>query len=116
MSENRLMTVESLLHVPGRGTLLQGVIERSSVRVGDRVEIRSPSGAVGARVMGIERTGTREFLKSAAEGEDVCFLFESIDFSKLPGGVEFDEEGGIHLRDLCVTPGAETSRWWEFWK
>ena len=110
------MTVQSIFHVPGRGTVMQGPIESGSVRVGDRVEIRSPSNVVPARIRLMERTGAREYLENAAEGEDVCFMFETIDFSKLGDGVEFDENGQPHPIDLIVTRGSQPPRWWEFWK
>lgn len=112
---DRLMTVTSIVHFPEQGTVMHGSIEAGSIRVGDRVEIRSPSGRATARINGIE-TGTKELVASASGGETVAVLFDPVDFSELADGVIFEEYARVRPKDIVIARPTRRSGWWQVWR
>ena len=66
------MTIERLIEIPGRGTVVVGTIMHGSIRPGDVVEFRG----VVARCAAIERY--RDLLEVAVEGDRVGVLLEGV--------------------------------------
>ena len=66
------MTIERLVDIPNRGTVVVGTIVNGSIRTGDVVEFRG----VVARCAAIERY--RDLLEVAVEGDRVGVLLEGV--------------------------------------
>ncbi|MGW0468257.1 elongation factor Tu [Streptomyces sp. NPDC003027] len=74
-----LMSVENVLTITGRGTVVTGAIERGTVRVGDRVEIlgaTATSKAGETVVTGVETFGKP--MESAEAGDNVALLLRGV--------------------------------------
>jgi elongation factor Tu len=80
------MTVAESFTIAGRGTVLTGIVDSGSVRVGDVVEIASPRGVAVARVVGIKRSAATSIV--AAAGDHVGLLIGGPDRAPAtPGSV-----------------------------
>lgn len=112
------MPVSSIFYMRNQGMVLAGLIHRGTVAIGDRVTITSPRAAKHAVVAGLERIGTREFLDSAKEGQEIAILCRGLQIEDFADGVERVDESGWRVVDLTVT-SAEfgLARWWSrVWK
>ncbi|MBX4176355.1 elongation factor Tu [Streptomyces geysiriensis] len=69
-----LLSVENVLTVTGRGTVVTGAVERGTVRVGDRVEVLGAS--VETVVTGLETFGKP--MEEAQAGDDVALLLRGV--------------------------------------
>ncbi|MDT9687686.1 elongation factor Tu [Streptomyces sp. P9(2023)] len=69
-----LMSVENVLTITGRGTVVTGAIERGTVRVGDRVEVLGAE--VETVVTGVETFGKP--MESAEAGDNVALLLRGV--------------------------------------
>ncbi|MGX2998465.1 elongation factor Tu [Streptomyces sp. JNUCC 64] len=72
-----LLSVENVLTITGRGTVVTGAVERGTVRVGDRVELLG-SGTEGATtvVTGVETFGKP--MDEAQAGDNVALLLRGV--------------------------------------
>jgi elongation factor Tu len=74
-----LMSVENVLTITGRGTVVTGAVERGTVRVGDRVEVlgaTATSKAGETVVTGVETFGKP--MESAEAGDNVALLLRGV--------------------------------------
>ncbi|MFF5370428.1 elongation factor Tu [Streptomyces sp. NPDC013187] len=69
-----LMSVENVLTITGRGTVVTGAVERGLVRVGDRVEVLGAS--VETVVTGLETFGKP--MEEAQAGDNVALLLRGV--------------------------------------
>ncbi|WP_247608010.1 EF-Tu/IF-2/RF-3 family GTPase [Streptomyces sp. SS52] len=69
-----LLSVENVLTVTGRGTVVTGAVERGTVRVGDRVEVLGAS--VETVVTGLETFGKP--MEEAQAGDNVALLLRGV--------------------------------------
>lgn len=68
-----LLSVENVLTITGRGTVVTGAIERGTVRVGDRVEVLgADTGPQSSTVTGLETFGKP--MECAEAGDNVALL------------------------------------------
>lgn len=77
------MTVEGVFSIRGRGTVVAGVIEEGTVRVGDEVRVGDGFPAL-VRVDGIEVS--RQSTDEASSGERAGLLFAELDKSAVARG------------------------------
>ncbi|WP_399882526.1 elongation factor Tu [Streptomyces sp. BBFR51] len=69
-----LLSVENVLTITGRGTVVTGAVERGTVRVGDRVEVLGAS--VDTVVTGLETFGKP--MQEAQAGDNVALLLRGV--------------------------------------
>lgn len=69
-----LLSVENVLTITGRGTVVTGAVERGTVRVGDRVEVLGA--AVDTVVTGVETFGKP--MEEAQAGDNVALLLRGV--------------------------------------
>ncbi|MEV1081422.1 elongation factor Tu [Streptomyces sp. NPDC050211] len=69
-----LLSVENVLTITGRGTVVTGAVERGTVRVGDRVEVLGAS--VDTVVTGLETFGKP--MEEAQAGDSVALLLRGV--------------------------------------
>ncbi|MEU6101269.1 elongation factor Tu [Streptomyces flaveolus] len=69
-----LLSVENVLTITGRGTVVTGAVERGTVRVGDRVEVLGAS--VETVVTGLETFGKP--MEEAQAGDNVALLLRGV--------------------------------------
>ncbi|MFI1357841.1 elongation factor Tu [Streptomyces sp. NPDC020898] len=69
-----LLSVENVLTITGRGTVVTGAVERGTVRVGDRVEVLGA--AVDTVVTGVETFGKP--MEEAQAGDSVALLLRGV--------------------------------------
>ncbi|MEU1572417.1 elongation factor Tu [Streptomyces collinus] len=69
-----LLSVENVLTITGRGTVVTGAVERGGVRVGDRVEVLGAS--VETVVTGLETFGKQ--MDEAQAGDNVAMLLRGV--------------------------------------
>ncbi|PNG22157.1 elongation factor Tu, partial [Streptomyces cahuitamycinicus] len=69
-----LLSVENVLTITGRGTVVTGAVERGAVRVGDRVEVLGA--AVETVVTGLETFGKP--MEEAQAGDNVAMLLRGV--------------------------------------
>ena len=75
------MTVDGVFFIRGRGTVIAGVVEEGSVRVGDQVRIGD---GFPVRVDGIE--ASRQVADQADAGEKAGLLFTDLDKASVMRG------------------------------
>lgn len=85
-----LLSVENVLTITGRGTVVTGAVERGTVRVGDRVSVLGPD--IETVVTGLETFGKP--MESAEAGDNVALLLR---------GVERDR---VHRGHVVAAPGS----------
>ena len=112
------MPVSSLFNMPNQGTVLAGLINRGGVAIGDHVTIASPGAAKDVVVAGLEQIGTRKFLDSATQGQEIAILCRGLQIEDLADGLERIEEGGWKVVSLTVrSADSGPLRWWNrIWK
>ncbi|GLX35808.1 elongation factor Tu-3 [Streptomyces roseochromogenus] len=90
-----LLSVENVLTITGRGTVVTGAVERGTVRTGDRVSVLGGDGEpVETVVTGLETFGKP--MESAEAGDNVALLLR---------GVHRD---GVRRGDVVAAPGSVT--------
>ncbi|MCL2734278.1 MAG: elongation factor Tu [Actinomycetia bacterium] len=109
-----LLSVENVLSITGRGTVVTGAVERGVVRPGDRVELHGE----GAEVIGSVVTGLETFgkpMESAQAGDNVALLLRGVQRSQVRRGDVLAAPGSVttHRRftaRVYVVPAAEGGR------
>ncbi|MET9375671.1 elongation factor Tu [Streptomyces sp. NPDC002992] len=71
-----LMSVENVLTITGRGTVVTGAVERGTVRVGDRVAVLGADADAETVVTGVETFGKP--MESAEAGDNVALLLRGV--------------------------------------
>ncbi|ADP78364.1 elongation factor Tu [Pseudofrankia inefficax] len=89
-----LLPVENVLTITGRGTVVTGAIERGTVRVGDRVEVRGLGTALTTVVTGLETFGKP--MDSGQAGDNVALLLRGV------------QRGQIRRGNVVAAPGSVT--------
>lgn len=90
-----LLSVENVLTITGRGTVVTGAVERGTVRIGDRVSVLGGDGEpVETVVTGLETFGKP--MESAEAGDNVALLLR---------GVHRD---GVRRGHVVAAPGSVT--------
>ncbi|MGW0792465.1 elongation factor Tu [Streptomyces sp. NPDC002911] len=89
-----LLSVENVLTITGRGTVVTGAVERGTVRVGDRVSVLGAE--VETVVTGLETFGKP--MESAEAGDNVALLLRGVERDRVRRGHVVVEPGS-------VTPG-----------
>ena len=84
------MTVEDVLSIATRGTVVTGKIEQGTLKVGDEVTIQGKNGERKTVVSGIEVL--RKIVSQAKAGESVGVLFKDI------------SKQDVQLGDVIVCP------------
>ena len=81
-----LFTVEDVFSILGRGTVVTGLIERGSIKVGDTIKIKDGvSGEIKISVVaGIEKF--RKMLKTASAGDTVGILLRGPNWGEISKG------------------------------
>lgn len=92
-----LLPVENVLTITGRGTVVTGVVERGTIRLGDRVSLLGGDGTSDPVVVtGLETFGKP--MESAEAGDNVALLLR---------GVHRDQ---VRRGDVVAAPGSVTPR------
>jgi elongation factor Tu len=106
------MTVESMFHMPGRGTVLAGLIRSGDVSPGDAVEVRSPTKSCRSIVAGVEVD--RKEISSAKIGEKVALLFREFVPDTVSDGLK--REGNPPVWQVVnLTLHGVAKSWWKIW-
>jgi Elongation factor Tu domain 2 len=71
------MQVEDVFVIRGRGTVVTGTIVSGTVRVGDRLEVEGPKGAVTTKCQGVEKF--RKSLKVGVAGDNVGLMLDRVE-------------------------------------
>ncbi|MFJ5723714.1 elongation factor Tu [Streptomyces sp. NPDC093149] len=77
-----LLSVENVLTITGRGTVVTGAVERGTVRVGDRVSVLGPD--IETVVTGLETFGKP--MESAEAGDNVALLLRGVERDRVRRG------------------------------
>lgn len=72
----RVMLIEDVFSISGRGTVVTGRIENGSVRVGDRIFIVAGAATLSATVTGVEMF--RKVVEVARAGDNVGLLLRGV--------------------------------------
>ena len=114
MSRRFEMPVTSVFHIRGQGLILGGVVSTDTVRIGDRLTVRSPLAAKSGVVAGLERLGTRELIDTANAADAVAICFRDVAADDIPDGIERVDQYGWKAVNLTVaSPESAWSRWWK---
>jgi translation elongation factor EF-Tu-like GTPase len=105
------ITIESVFHLKGYGTVLAGRVLSGQVSVGDSVEVRSPTNGVRSVVAGLE--SHRRLLAQAAAGTEVGVLLRDFAPESLNDGLQRDESGGWRVVSLRIR--GVPKAWWRLW-
>ncbi|MGW5349728.1 elongation factor Tu [Streptomyces sp. NPDC004031] len=90
-----LLSVENVLTITGRGTVVTGAVERGTIAPGDRVELHTAAGEpVTSVVTGLETFGKP--MGSAQAGDNVALLLRGV------------QRGQVRRGDVVVAPGSVT--------
>ncbi|MEO3977446.1 elongation factor Tu [Streptomyces sp. CAU 1734] len=89
-----LLSVENVLTITGRGTVVTGAVERGTLRAGDRVELLgAESGPRVTTVIGLETFGKP--MESAEAGDSVALLLRGLPRDAVRRGHVVAEPGSI---------------------
>jgi elongation factor Tu len=89
-----LLPVENVLTITGRGTVATGAIERGTIRVGDRAEVRGLGTALATVVTSVETFGKP--MDSAQAGDNVALLLRGV------------TRGEVRRGNVVAAPGSVT--------
>jgi elongation factor Tu len=109
-----LLSVENVLSITGRGTVVTGAVERGVVRPGDRVELHGERAEpIGSVVTGLETFGKP--MESAQAGDNVALLLRGVQRDQARRGDVLAAPGSVkpHRRftaRVYVVPAAEGGR------
>ncbi|MEU3465362.1 elongation factor Tu [Streptomyces sp. NPDC006733] len=106
-----LLSVENVLTITGRGTVVTGAVERGTVRVGDRVEVLGADTA--SVVTGLETFGKP--MESAQAGDNVALLLRGVQRDTVRRGHIVAAPGSVtqstrFTARVYVVPAAEGGR------
>ncbi|MEU2673706.1 elongation factor Tu [Streptomyces sp. NPDC007164] len=79
-----LLSVENVLTITGRGTVVTGAVERGTVRTGDRVSVLGPDQDLETVVTGLETFGKP--MESAEAGDNVALLLRGVERDRVRRG------------------------------
>ncbi|MGW1410408.1 elongation factor Tu [Streptomyces sp. NPDC002403] len=79
-----LLSVENVLTITGRGTVVTGAVERGTVRTGDRVSVLGPDPDIETVVTGLETFGKP--MESAQAGDNVALLLRGVERDRVRRG------------------------------
>ncbi|MES9559260.1 MULTISPECIES: elongation factor Tu [unclassified Streptomyces] len=79
-----LLSVENVLTITGRGTVVTGAVERGTVRTGDRVSVLGPDQDIETVVTGLETFGKP--MESAEAGDNVALLLRGVERDRVRRG------------------------------
>ncbi|MEU9321040.1 elongation factor Tu [Streptomyces sp. NPDC048295] len=79
-----LLSVENVLTITGRGTVVTGAVERGTVRTGDRVSVLGPDPHIETVVTGLETFGKP--MESAEAGDNVALLLRGVERDRVRRG------------------------------
>jgi elongation factor Tu len=79
-----LLSVENVLTITGRGTVVTGAVERGTVRTGDRVSVLGPDHGIETVVTGLETFGKP--MESAQAGDNVALLLRGVERDRVRRG------------------------------
>ncbi|MFJ7201170.1 MULTISPECIES: elongation factor Tu [unclassified Streptomyces] len=79
-----LLSVENVLTITGRGTVVTGAVERGAVRTGDRVSVLGPDPDIETVVTGLETFGKP--MESAEAGDNVALLLRGVERDRVRRG------------------------------
>jgi translation elongation factor EF-Tu-like GTPase len=106
------MTVESMFHIDNHGTVLAARVQSGAVRVGDTVDVRSPTRVIRSTIAGLEID--RNEVATARVGDQVAVLLRSFSPQAVADGLELAGEPPVwkvtNLRLFEVD-----KPWWRFW-
>ena len=108
------MPVTSVFYIRGQGMILGGVISSGTVRIGDRLAVRSLLAAKTGRVVGLERLGTRELIDTANEADAVAICFRDVGADDIPDGME--RVGQYGWKPVHLTVASPESAWLRCWR
>ncbi|MGW1228007.1 elongation factor Tu [Streptomyces sp. NPDC002530] len=106
-----LLSVENVLTITGRGTVVTGAVERGTVRVGDRVSVLGPD--IETVVTGLETFGKP--MESAEAGDNVALLLRGVERDRVRRGHVVAAPGSVTPRrrftaQVYVLSGSEGGR------
>lgn len=107
------LIVESVFHIEGHGIIVAGRIQEGGLKVGDPVDVCSPTKTAVAVVAALEKISTRELIPSAKAGDDVGVLFRNLSLDCVADGVQKVEPFGWGVLSLEVR--GKPRKWWQFW-
>ncbi|MFJ1838868.1 MULTISPECIES: elongation factor Tu [unclassified Streptomyces] len=79
-----LLSVENVLTITGRGTVVTGAVERGTVRTGDPVSVLGPDQDIETVVTGLETFGKP--MESAEAGDNVALLLRGVERDRVRRG------------------------------
>ncbi|MEL5953870.1 elongation factor Tu [Streptomyces sp. NPDC047917] len=79
-----LLSVENVLTITGRGTVVTGAVERGTVRTGDRVSVLGPDQDIETVVTGLETFGKP--MEFAEAGDNVALLLRGVERDRVRRG------------------------------
>ncbi|MFF8914169.1 elongation factor Tu [Streptomyces sp. NPDC015032] len=108
-----LLSVENVLTITGRGTVVTGAVERGTVRTGDRVSVLGPD--IETVVIGLETFGKP--MESAEAGDNVALLLRGVERDRVrrghvvaaPGSVTPSRRFTAHVYVLSAREGGRTT-------
>ena len=111
------MIVESIFSLTSRGAVLAGYLEEGSLKVGQRIILKTQTNSVSTRVDGIEIN--RESISAAVQGQHLAILVSNINLELLSDGVRRTDKGNYIVENLKVIAHPRdtesiqpTKRWW----
>lgn len=107
------MTVQSLFHLPGQGSVLAGTVTAGRIDVGQRILVASPARVLEARVLGIETLPHGSLVTTARSGQEIALSLAPLDLAVLADGGTHDDQGRPQAANLVVR--APPRPWWQFW-
>jgi translation elongation factor EF-Tu-like GTPase len=105
------ITVESMFHIAGQGTVLAGHVRSGRVSIGDKLEVRSPTKSARSVVAGLE--AYRNLLHHADAGTDVGVLLRDFAPDSVNDGLERDESNAWRVVSLVLH--GVPKPWWKLW-
>ncbi|NJP46370.1 elongation factor Tu [Actinacidiphila epipremni] len=109
-----LLSVENVLTITGRGTVVTGAVERGGIAPGDRVELHTAAGeALASVVTGLETFGKP--MEHAEAGDNVALLLRGVQRGQVRRGDIVAAQGSVtpHRRftaRVYIVPAAEGGR------
>ncbi|MGW2089760.1 elongation factor Tu [Streptomyces sp. NPDC001880] len=110
-----LLSVENVLTITGRGTVVTGAVERGTVRMGDRVSVLGPDPDIETVVTGLETFGKP--MESAQAGDNVALLLRGVERDRVrrghvvaaPGSVTPSRRFAAQVYVLSAKEGGRTT-------
>ncbi|SEK93543.1 elongation factor Tu [Streptacidiphilus jiangxiensis] len=108
-----LMPVENVLTITGRGTVVTGAVERGTVHLGDKVDVRGYGAEFSSVVTGVETFGRT--MESAEAGDNVALLLRGVQRGQVRRGMVVAATGSasthhVFTARLHLLPAADGGR------